>query len=84
MNFAQEAPNLMKVCARTPPMSIAAVSGMTGVGPVQPDRPSVPAADQKPAAPSAAQISTGTYPPLSPSVLAMLIGQPLTLYGSFN
>ena len=65
-------------------MTIGVISGTNGVGPIQPERPSVPAADPGQAAPSAVKLTTGTQPPLSPSVLATLIGQQLTLYGSFN
>jgi hypothetical protein len=65
-------------------MSIGAITGTSGVGAIQTDRSSVPSAAQGSTTLSAPQIPTGTYPPLTPAVLASLIGEQLTLYGSFN
>jgi hypothetical protein len=65
-------------------MTIDAISGTSGVGPIQTDRPTAPQVDQGPATPSAPQFVTGTQPPLSPTVLAALIGEQPALYGSFH
>ena len=65
-------------------MSISAISGTSGIDPIQTEHPSVAAGASGQAAPSASAITTGTQPPLSPAMLATLIGQQLTLYGSFN
>jgi hypothetical protein len=63
-------------------MFIGAISGMSGVGSIQSGRPAVPAPDPIPAVSPAEPLPSGTPQPLSPSVLAALIGQELAFYGS--
>jgi hypothetical protein len=65
-------------------MTIGAITGMSGIGPIQSERISVPAAGSAPSAPSAQPIATGTQQPLSSAVLATLMGEQLALYGSFS
>jgi hypothetical protein len=68
----------------TIPMTVTAISGTSPVASVQSERTATPDVDQGPSAEPASKITTGTWPPLSPAVLAALIGQQLTLYGSYN
>jgi hypothetical protein len=63
-------------------MSIGAISGASGVGPVQSNRPAVPAPDPVSSAAPAQPLPSGMPQPLSPTVLAALIGQQLVFYGS--
>jgi hypothetical protein len=71
-------------------MSISAISGTYGVGPIQPIAATAPVAnsaqspEQSQATTQAPQLIAGTIPPLSSSVLATLLGEQHTLYGSFR
>ncbi len=63
-------------------MSISPLTGLSSVGSVQPERPAAAVVAPGPNAALAPAIPTGTQPPLSPAMLALLVGQQLTLYGS--
>jgi hypothetical protein len=66
-------------------MSIGAISETSGIGAIPSDRPRAPAPEQAEPAPAtalASPIPTGTPQPLSPTVLAALLGQQLVFYGS--
>jgi hypothetical protein len=66
-------------------MLIGAISGSSGVGPVQSDRPAGAAPDPLspvPPADPAEPVSSAMPQPLSPMVLATLIGQQVALCGS--
>ncbi len=65
-------------------MSVNAISGVNGVGVVQPvgSSPAVPGSADQPA--QAQPLPTGlAQPPLSPEVLSGLLGQDFSSYGSF-
>ena len=71
-------------------MSIGAISGIGDVAAIQPVAPTAPIEDQAPKSLELAKTSApapeliaGTIPPLSSSVLATLLGEQRTLYGSF-
>ncbi|HEY4044436.1 MAG TPA: hypothetical protein VGM32_21690 [Rhodopila sp.] len=65
-------------------MTIGAIAGMSAVDPIPPDRIAASAANSVTQGVSAQPLPSGTHPPLSPAVLALLVGQQLSLYGSFN
>lgn len=75
-------------------MSIPAISGPSLVGAVQPDRSTVPPPNPAVTTPPGAGlapppvepsvIKSGAPEPLTPQILAALLGQQLALHGSFS
>lgn len=63
-------------------MTINAISGIAGVGSIQPDQPSASRTDAAPTATPAQPLPTGAHPPLTPALLALLVGEQLALYGT--
>lgn len=69
---------------RTEKMLISAISGLSGTGLPLTDRPVTPAAEAASTMPPAQSLPTGPMQPLSPTVLAALLGQQISFYGSYN